>query len=104
MAESGVDERNFEALRRIRAKHSDVTLEEFKCLIREQFFTLLLDHDAALAVIPAMLPSDADARSGAIDAIREIALAAGKLTGERAKRLAQIEKLFGTVGQGSDKV
>lgn len=97
MAETGVDERNFEALRRVRAKHEDVTLEEFKRLIREQFFTLLLDSDAALAAIPAMLPADVDARAKTLDTLREIASAAGKPIGERAKRLAQVERLFGAV-------
>jgi len=99
MAESGVDERNFEVLRRIRVKHSDITLEEFKCLIREQFFHLLLDSDAALAAIPAMLPADTDARAQTLDTLREIASAAGKPIGERARRLAQVEKLFSMAGQ-----
>lgn len=99
MAESGLDERNFEALRRVRAKHSDVTLKDFKRVMREQFFTLLLDQDAALAAIPAMLPTDAEVRTQTLDAIREIASAAGKPTGERARRLAQIEKLFSMAWQ-----
>lgn len=99
MAESGLDERNFEALRRVRAKHSDVILKEFKRVMREQFFTLLLDQDAALAAIPAMLPTDAEVRAQTLDTIREIASAAGNPTGERARRLAQIEKLFSMAGQ-----
>ncbi|OPY84759.1 MAG: Alpha/beta hydrolase family protein [Smithella sp. PtaU1.Bin162] len=99
MAEAGVDERNFEALRRIRAKHVDVALEEFKCLIREQFFTLLLDRDAALAAIPAMLPADADTRTKTLAEIREIVSAAGEPVGERATRLAQMEKLFGILAK-----
>ena len=92
---SGVDERNFEALRRIRAKYSDLTLEEFKRSIREQFFTLHLDRDAALAAIPVMLPTDTDIRMKTFERITEIISAAGKPVGERAKRLAQIKKLFG---------
>jgi pimeloyl-ACP methyl ester carboxylesterase len=92
---SGVDERNFEALRRIRAKYSDLTLEEFKRFIREQFFTLHLDRDAALAAIPVMLPTDTDIRMKTFERITEIISAAGKPVGERAKRLAQIKQLFG---------
>lgn len=95
MAESGVDERNFEMLRRMRTKHSDETLEDFKSLIRKQFFTLLLDSDAAIAAIPLMLPENADFRTETFTAIREVASASGKLIGEKARRLAQIEKLFG---------
>jgi hypothetical protein len=99
MAETGVDERNFEAVRRIRTKYGHLTLEEFKRLMRKQFFTLLLDRDAALASIPAMLPADVEVRAKTLDAIREIASATGEPTGERAKRLAQLENLFGTTGQ-----
>ena len=34
-----------------------MTLEEFKQVLREQFFALLLDQTAALAAIPKMLPT-----------------------------------------------
>lgn len=95
MGQRSVDERSFEALRRIRGQHSDVTLEEFKGLVREQFFALLLDHDAALAAIPAMIPADKDMRTRALDIIRRIISADGKPVGEEADRLMEIEKLFG---------
>jgi hypothetical protein len=45
MAGSGVDERAFEALRQMRAEHGGLTLAEFKQMLREQFFALLLDRD-----------------------------------------------------------
>ena len=97
MAESVADERNFEVLRRIRTQRSDVTLEEFKRLVREQYFALLLDRDAALAAIPTMLPADPDVRIKALDTIRSIVSTLGEPTGEEARRLAQVEKLFGPV-------
>jgi len=103
MAESGMDERSFEALRQIRIKHSDLSLEKFKLLVREQFFALLLDRKAALAAIPAMLPTSATARKEAIDAIRKISSATGKPAGELASRLSQIEKIFVT-GDPSKKI
>ena len=37
-----------------------LTLAEFKALVREQYFMLLIDEEAALAAIPAMLPPDAE--------------------------------------------
>lgn len=94
MAKRVADERSFEALRRIRDQHSDMKLEDFKGLVREQFCSLLLDHDAAMAAIPAMLPADADVRTKAFDIIRRVASADGKPTGEEADRLARIEKVF----------
>ncbi|MEH6872789.1 MAG: DUF3141 domain-containing protein [Candidatus Competibacter sp.] len=94
MAGPGVDERAFEVLRHMRAEHGGLTLEEFKQVLREQFFSLLLDRDGALAAIPRMLPADATARAEMFGKIRQVASAAGEITGERAERLARIEKLF----------
>lgn len=97
LAGDGVDERAFNELRQIRAENDGMALQEFKQMLREQFFGLLLDKDAALAAIPAMLPADPAVRAKALDAILLTAGAAGKPGGERAKRLAEIEKLFAAV-------
>ncbi len=94
MAGPGVDERAFNELRQIRAEHGGLTLAEFKQVLREQFFALLLDRDGALAAIPKMLPADAITRAEALGKIRQVVSAAGEITGERAERLARIEKLF----------
>jgi pimeloyl-ACP methyl ester carboxylesterase len=91
----GIDERDFRVLRRIRDRHATKTLQEFKETLRQQFCMLLLDQDAALAAIPAMLPGDIGTRAKAFGYIKEIAEADGIVTDEEAERLAQIEKLFG---------
>jgi pimeloyl-ACP methyl ester carboxylesterase len=90
-----VDERAFNQLRQIRAEHGDLTLEEFKRMLREQFFALILDPDGALAAIPTMLSADARARKEALAVIRAVVSAAGEVAGERAKRLARIEGMLG---------
>ncbi len=97
MAGPGVDERAFNLLRQMRAGYSGLTLTEFKQILREQFFTLLLDRDGALAAIPKMLPANVEERVRMLDAIRQVISASGELTGERAERLAQIERLFEAV-------
>lgn len=94
LAGPGIDERAFNVLREIRSKETTLTLEEFKQVLREQFFSLLLDQDAALAAIPGMLPADAAAREQALTALRQVVSAAGELSGERAARLARIEEMF----------
>jgi len=94
LAGPGVDERAFEVLRQMRDQHSGLTLAEFKQILREQFFALLLDRDGALAAIPQMLPADSATRAEALDRIRQVVSAVGKPSGERATRLTQIEKLF----------
>lgn len=97
LAGPGVDERAFEVLRRIRAGQGQgLTLEEFKALLREQFFALLLDQKSALAAIPKMLPEDPTARNDILGKIRRVVSAVGTPEGVRAERLAEIEQLFGT--------
>ena len=64
--------------------------------MREQYFSLMLDRDAALAAIPQMLPADAASRAKALQVVRRVLEAAGPLAGERAERFAKVEKLFAT--------
>jgi hypothetical protein len=97
MARNYVDERGFETVRRMRrasTDHQKLTLLQFKQLVREQFFMLLIDQEAALAAIPSMLPADAAERRTALAAIREVVSASGELSGEAAERMTRIAKLF----------
>ena len=97
MSREAVDERGFEMVRRIRRENDAVPLSEFKAMVREQFYMLLIDRDAALAAIPAMLPADPKVRQQALDIIRQVMMAArGELSDEDNARLAQVTELFGT--------
>jgi pimeloyl-ACP methyl ester carboxylesterase len=92
-----VDERSLEALRRMRQadESARMTLAEFKMLVREQFFMLLLNREAAVAAIPKLLPDNMDERRKAFAAIEEVLSASAGISGEVAKRLRQIAGLFG---------
>ncbi len=92
-----MDERSLEALRRLRQDDvsARITLAEFKMLVREQFFMLLLDREAALAAIPRLLPENTDERRRVFSAIREVLSASAEISGEVAKRLKQVAGLFG---------
>jgi pimeloyl-ACP methyl ester carboxylesterase len=92
-----VDERGIEALRRAREEYSGprLTLAEFKMLVREQFFMLLLDREAAVAAIPKLLPENMDKRRKAFAVIQEVLSASAEISGEAAKRLKQVAGLFG---------
>ncbi len=97
MAGPGADERAFAVLRQIRDEHSEgLSLQEFKAVVREQYFALLLDPKGALAAVPGMLPADPALRNEAAEAVRRVASAIGIPGGLRAERLAQIENLFAT--------
>lgn len=96
LAGPGVDERAFAALNTLRNEYApDLTLNDLKDKLREQFFAVLLDQKAAIAAIPAMLDTDPEKRKRALDGLRHIVTAVGKPEGLRAERLAEIEALFG---------
>jgi len=92
-----VDERSIEALRQVRRDYSGprLTLSEFKMLVREQFFMLILDQEGALAAIPKMLPDDVNQRRAVFAAMRGVLSVVGEITGERARRLERVAGLFG---------
>jgi Protein of unknown function (DUF3141) len=95
LARGAVDERGFEALRRIRREHSDSSLSAFKALVREQFYILLVDTEAALAALPSMLPADVDTRRKAFDLVKEVMSASGPFSDEDNKRMQRVAHVFG---------
>jgi hypothetical protein len=107
LAGDGPDPRAFEAIRRIRQDYpeaSQLTLADFKAMVRDQYFMLLIDSEGAIAAIPALLPPDADLRHKACEAIKTVLSAPGEVTGEAAARLRRITQLFeAEVGRGLRK-
>jgi pimeloyl-ACP methyl ester carboxylesterase len=90
-----VDERGFETIRRLRNRYGNMPLSEFKALVREQFAMLLIDQQAALAALPALIPPNAESRSEAFDAVKQVMEACGETSAEDEKRLSEIARLFG---------
>ena len=90
-----VDERGFEAVRRIRRTQSDISLSDFKERVREQFYILLIDMEAALAALPSMLPADVETRREAFDLVKQIMSACGPLSPEDNERLQRVARAFG---------
>src|SRR5262249_12997659 len=72
MGRTAIDERGFEAVRRIRRAHGDMPLSAFKALVREQFYLLLIDTEAALAALPSMIPDNGEVRRKGFDLIKEV--------------------------------
>jgi hypothetical protein len=101
MTRGMVDERSLEALRRVRANVSGsrLTLAQFKAMVREQFFMLLLEPDASLAAIPKLLPKNAEARRAGLAIIRDVLSVSAEISGETAERLHRMAELFGVTGE-----
>jgi hypothetical protein len=70
-------------------------LSDFKQRVREQFYILLIDMEAALAALPSMLPADAEMRQEAFDLVRQIMSACGPLSPEDNERLQRVARTFG---------
>jgi len=97
MSHAAVDERAFESVRRLRKTWPEATglgLADFKALVRDQLFILLIEPQAALDAIPALLANAAGSRRGALAIVREVLAVNGELTDEAGARLKRIVRLF----------
>jgi Protein of unknown function (DUF3141) len=103
-----VDERGFEIVRRLRRENvaPNLSLADFKTLVRDQFYLLLIDQEAALAAIPTMLPEGRAERQQMLDIVKRVLNACGPLDDEDQARLARITRLFdlGGAAAGVEKV
>jgi hypothetical protein len=70
-------------------------LAAFKALVREQFYILLVDTEAALTALPSMLPADADTRRKAFDLLRQVLSARGEFSAEDNARILRVARAFG---------
>ncbi len=100
LADGAADERGLALLRRIRDEHGGgLTLGEFKQLVREQFFMLLLNEERAIGAIPAMLASDRDGAARVARDIPRMTEVVGLKTKTAKTRLAEVEAIFAAVGK-----
>ncbi|WP_421996643.1 DUF3141 domain-containing protein [Reyranella sp.] len=97
LPERSVDERGFrtlQAIRRLQPANRRRTLGEIKAMLRDQYLLLRLDEERAVRAIPHLLPDDAQARSDALAAVKEVVAASGDLLDEARRRLQRVEDLF----------
>jgi hypothetical protein len=101
LGRASIDERGFEIARRIREHYGELSLQQFKALVREQFNMLLIDQEAALGAIPRLLPLDVEKRHEAFEVIKEVLAARGEMSAEDKRRLGEVARLFGFEEEGS---
>jgi pimeloyl-ACP methyl ester carboxylesterase len=97
MSHGVVDERTFAAVRRLRLTKDEMprlTLAQFKAMVREQYFMLLIDKDASLAALPALLPADLEERRKTLTVLEQVLSARGHMVEEAAERFREIAPLF----------
>ena len=92
------DERSFLMLRKIRDEHaSDLTLAQFKAMVREQFMLVMLDHEAAIATLPGLLDGHLARPLEALELLRAVVTAPGELPEESLRRLERVAEVYGRV-------
>jgi pimeloyl-ACP methyl ester carboxylesterase len=95
LPEGVADERGFHLLQRLREEAgSGLTLAGFEKVVRDQFFTLLLDERRAVEAIPAMLNSDPELASRMTGALARLIEVVGVETSAGKARLREMEKVF----------
>ena len=72
-----------------------MTLKRFKEVLREQYKLVRLDEQRAIDTLPALLASDVTVGRSTIDLLRCVLASHEGLSGEAARRLAQVEAMFG---------
>src|SRR6185437_14009610 len=95
MPEGVADERGFRLLEHMREDAgSGLSLSDFKSMVRDQFFTLLLDERRAIEAIPAMFDTDPDLAPRLGSTLRKLIEVPGVESKLGKTRLAEITAMF----------
>ena len=95
---SAADERAFATIRQLRLRTSDdeeLSVTQFKTIVRDQYLMLQVDEEAAMRDLPLLLPDEPEARAAALGIVRQVAGATGTLVGDGAVRLERVAEMFG---------
>ena len=95
LPEGVADERGFRLLQRLHDEAGfGLTLAEFETVLRDQFFSLLLDETRAVQAMPAMLASDPELASRMAKALGRLIEVVGVESPVGKARLREMEKMF----------
>jgi hypothetical protein len=90
-----VDERGFRLMQRLREDAgAGLSLSAFKQMLREQFFTLLIDERGAIEAIPTMLRRDANGAAQFVKALHRVIDVVGLQNDAEKARFREIENLI----------
>jgi pimeloyl-ACP methyl ester carboxylesterase len=95
LPEGVADERGFRLLQRLREEAgSGLTLAAFEKVVRDQFFSLLLDERRAIEAIPEMLTKDPELASRMTGALARLVEVVGVESSAGKARLREMERIF----------
>ncbi len=96
--DGAADERGFRMLKIIRdtrKANRQLTLSQFKDLLKEQFQLVLFDEERAIKALPKLVHPGEPESDAALDALRALLVAPGPLPTEEKSRVVRVEKLLG---------
>jgi hypothetical protein len=96
--DGGADERGFRMLKVIRDSRKanrQLTLSQFKDMVKEQFQLVLFDEERAIKALPKLVHPGEPESDAALDALRALLVAPGPLPQEEKSRVVRVEKLLG---------
>lgn len=93
-AEQALDDRSAWVVNEVREDLMQMPLADFKQLLREQFYILLLEYDAAIKAIALLVPDHAG-RTLLLEKTQAIALAAGPLTVAERQHIKTLAEILG---------
>ena len=95
MPEGVADERGFRLLEHMREHAgSGLSLADFKTIVRDQFFMLLLDERRAIEAMPAMLDADLELAQRMATTLRKLIEVLGVESKLGKSRLAEMTAMF----------
>jgi hypothetical protein len=96
--DGAADERGFRMLKIIRdtrKANRQLTLSQFRDMVKEQFQLVLLDEERAIKALPKLLRPGEPESDAALDALRALLAAPGPLLQEEKTRVVRVENLLG---------
>jgi len=100
MPDGVVDERGFNFLQRLRDETGhELSLSDFKRILREQYFMLLIDEPRAVAAIKAMLASEPQLATRLMGVFSRLVDSVGIPSKIAAMRLSEIESIFKSIAE-----
>ena len=96
--DGAADERGFRMLKIIRdtrKANRQLTLPQFREMAKEQLQLVLLDEERAITALPKLLHPGGPESDAALEALRALLAAPGRLTQEEKSRVARVENLLG---------
>ena len=96
--DGAADERGFRMLKIIRdtrKANRQLTLSQFKDMVKEQFQLVLFDEERAIKALPKLVHPGEPESDAALDALRALLVAPGPLLQEEKTRVVRVENLLG---------